>query len=316
MDCVCVLQNVTGARPEDMHILGHSLGSHVAGYAGERLKHLGRITGLDPAEPYFQNTDKRVRLDETDALFVDVIHSDAASFYSTNLGLGMSQACGHVDYYPNGGEKQPGCEKGPVTHIVENGLYLGFREFVACNHMRAYHLFHDSINSQCPFQAYRCASQDDFKAGRCLPCSGQGCGIMGMHADEVKPPRGTVGVKYFFNTGDLPPYCRYHYKVTVTLAKTSTSQQERGKLYAKITGTSGQSEEVQLTPDNVYFNPGEIYTYVATSKHRVGDITNVAVRFDHDSELLNVFSWNVLGLRHPTLFVDRIQVFKPDEATP
>lgn len=41
----------------------------------------------------------------------------------------------------------------------------------------------------------------------------------------------------------------YHYKVTVTLAKTSTSQQERGKLYAKITGTSGQSEEVQLTPE-------------------------------------------------------------------
>lgn len=27
------------------HIIGHSLGAHVAGYAGERLKHLPRISG-------------------------------------------------------------------------------------------------------------------------------------------------------------------------------------------------------------------------------------------------------------------------------
>ena len=43
-------------------------------------------SGLDPAEPYFQNTDKVVRLDPTDALFVDVIHTDGASFFSTDLG--------------------------------------------------------------------------------------------------------------------------------------------------------------------------------------------------------------------------------------
>lgn len=60
-----------------MHILGHSLGSHVAGYAGERLKRLGRITGLDPAGPYYEFMPPEVRLDPTDAIFVDAIHSDA-----------------------------------------------------------------------------------------------------------------------------------------------------------------------------------------------------------------------------------------------
>lgn len=41
---------------------------------------LGRITGLDPADPYFQHMPPTVRLDPSDALLVDVIHTDASSF--------------------------------------------------------------------------------------------------------------------------------------------------------------------------------------------------------------------------------------------
>jgi len=37
------------------------------------------ITGLDPADPYFQYTDPSVRLDPTDAKFVDVMHTNGAS---------------------------------------------------------------------------------------------------------------------------------------------------------------------------------------------------------------------------------------------
>jgi hypothetical protein len=35
--------NVTGSQ---VHIIGHSLGAHIAGYAGERV-HIARITGTD-----------------------------------------------------------------------------------------------------------------------------------------------------------------------------------------------------------------------------------------------------------------------------
>lgn len=41
---------------------------------------LGRITGLDPADPYFNSVDNVVKLDKSDAKFVDIVHTDASLF--------------------------------------------------------------------------------------------------------------------------------------------------------------------------------------------------------------------------------------------
>lgn len=92
-----------------IHIIGHSLGAHVAGSAGKQVKSgkVGRITGLDPASLGFQSyldPKGERRLNRSDAKFVDVIHTD--------MGLvGLSAAIGHADFYPNrGSPPQPGCE--------------------------------------------------------------------------------------------------------------------------------------------------------------------------------------------------------------
>ncbi len=70
---------------------------------------LGRITGLDPAEPQFEFTDIPIRLDASDAFFVDVIHTDAGPLMSA--GAGLWQPSGHLDFYPNGGVMMKGCDR-------------------------------------------------------------------------------------------------------------------------------------------------------------------------------------------------------------
>lgn len=120
------------------HLVGFSLGAHVAGFAGAELGNLSRITGkpklpkirrrksspsfiqgLDPAGPLFESQDPRARLDQTDAEFVDVIHSNGENLILG--GLGSYQPMGHVDFYPNGGRMQKGCSNifvGAVSDII------------------------------------------------------------------------------------------------------------------------------------------------------------------------------------------------------
>ena len=61
------------------------------------------------------NMDVHVRLDPSDALFVDVIHSNAKPL--VDMGAGLYEPCGHVDFYPNGGQEQPGCPN-PITGAI------------------------------------------------------------------------------------------------------------------------------------------------------------------------------------------------------
>uniref|UniRef100_A0A1B6MCA6 Lipase domain-containing protein n=1 Tax=Graphocephala atropunctata TaxID=36148 RepID=A0A1B6MCA6_9HEMI len=168
------LVSEVGVSSASIHILGHSLGAHIAGVVGESVTfgNLSRITGLDPAAPLF-GSDPEGRLDPTDAQFVDVIHS--AGGY-----VGYYKPCGHVDFYPNGGDPiQPGC-----------GVDIGF-----CSHKRSYLYFAESITSL-GFISTVCDSWHDYK--RKL-CQNHTKNVLGEHVDQR-----FLGVYYLYTNPSSP----------------------------------------------------------------------------------------------------------------
>ncbi|GAA6094956.1 pancreatic triacylglycerol lipase-like isoform X1 [Tachysurus ichikawai] len=266
--------------PESVHIIGHSLGAHIAAEAGRRTPRLGRITGLDPAEPYFQGCPTLVRLDPSDALFVDVIHTDALPVIPY-LGLGMSQAVGHLDFYPNGGEKMPGCEKNVISQIVDiDGIWEGTRDFVACNHLRSYKYYSDSILNPAGFLGYPCSNQKMFESGHCFPCSSSSCPFMGHHSDKFNVTKGVDNMKFYLNTGDARPFSRYRYRVTVTIDGSRTSL---GYFKVALYGVNGNTRQYQIHKGTL--SPGRTYELLIDVEKEVDELT--FVKFIWNNKVLN-----------------------------
>ncbi|XP_050547261.1 lipase member H-B-like isoform X1 [Daktulosphaira vitifoliae] len=171
---------------DNIHLIGHSLGAHIAGACGSSFKFgkIGRITGLDPAGPGFEYLQIDVpHLNYNDALFVDVIHTAAGV-------IGYSKSIGHVDFYPNGGKSpQPGCNQGrrPTNKLSA----------IHCSHSRAYLLYADTVYNRKSIVGIQCNSWENFQNGACN--SGQ---MSYMGHDTTPNVRGD----FYLITNDSSPY--------------------------------------------------------------------------------------------------------------
>ncbi|CAK9817776.1 Pancreatic triacylglycerol lipase [Anthophora plagiata] len=225
-----------GTLPENIHVIGFSLGAHVAGCASEILKKrkilLGRITGLDPASPFFRNhlfREKSRKLDATDAQLVDVIHTDGSEDFAD--GFGLLKPLGHIDFFPNGGREQPGCSdvKNSVvySHLNEDML----TKEIACSHLRAWSYFLESVhmsNNSCNFTAWPCPKgRKSYMNGMCFPMeSTMWSQEMGYGAN-----RGPLGI-YYLPTTDKEPFCGQPLRATVITSK--EAPETSGTLFIKI----------------------------------------------------------------------------------
>jgi pimeloyl-ACP methyl ester carboxylesterase len=165
---------------ERVTLVGHSMGAHISGMIGHRLKgKVGKIIGLDPAGPYFTTLvprSKKRRLDKSSARFVQAIHTD-----KTIIGTEMN--LGHQDFYPSGGATpQPGC----FLPILQPGA-MGSSEFLkvlteilnpdvfffcskaktVCSHFKAVEYFFYSLNPANRFVGVKCPNYGTFTSGAC-----------------------------------------------------------------------------------------------------------------------------------------------------
>ncbi|XP_055533686.1 pancreatic lipase-related protein 3-like [Wyeomyia smithii] len=181
-EILAVFIRENGIQYDQVHIVGHSLGAHIAGNVGKYFGgKLARVTALDPAGPLFAPRSVDA-VSSSDARFVDAIHTDG-------LVLGEVTARAHVDFYPNQGvPNQPGCE------------LLDTLTLHACSHYRSTAFFAESILLPLNFVAYHCEFKEIFNSPS-ENCRGNAKSIfMGEHVNHSA--RGT----YYLETSNLPPY--------------------------------------------------------------------------------------------------------------
>lgn len=102
-----LLQGNSNFNAANSHFIGEGFGALVLGSVARKLKTLNRLTALDSAN-FFNvlnmafKMNKVDKIQVSDAKFVDTIHTN-------DDALGDAAIKGHVNFYPSGGKKQPGC---------------------------------------------------------------------------------------------------------------------------------------------------------------------------------------------------------------
>ncbi|KAJ8954287.1 hypothetical protein NQ318_005870 [Aromia moschata] len=192
-----------------VHIVGHGVGAHIAGYVGATYNNIKKITGLDPNGPRFEGMPDIVKLNPTCAKYVEVIHTDAFDSRSE----GTKEAMGHSDFYINDANLQPGCPENTtfdgVISVDRSNLNEGkyYPDVVTKGPSKAI------SDVKCVFLGIKCDSYEDFTKGKCISCNktDSTCRTFGLKQYKSSIQKST----FFLNTADHAPYCMFEYKISV-----------------------------------------------------------------------------------------------------
>nr|XP_023692284.1 endothelial lipase [Paramormyrops kingsleyae] len=258
---------------EQVHMIGYSLGAHVAGYAGSFVQGVvGRITGLDPAGPMFEGVDPDRRLSPDDADFVDVLHTYTRE--ALGVSIGIQQPIGDIDIYPNGGEVQPGCRLHDVLVTAAAG---NFADVMKCEHERAVHLFVDSLlNKDHLSFAYQCTGPDRFKKGICLSCRKNRCNNMGYNARKMRKRRNS---KMYLKTRADTPFGGFHYQMKMHVFDRKQSEIADPTFYVKLYGAHNDTQDLTVdVPDKIGLNFTN--TFLVFTEEDIGDLLKIELSWE------------------------------------
>lgn len=179
---VIVLHNQFDMPLDRILVVGFAEGAHLAGGVAAKVqqdlgRQLSQITALDPSS----GAELDHKLSQADAEFVEVVHTNAG-------GEGTWERLGHVDYYPNGGQTQPGCTTD------------------SCSHERAFELLDEMWSPENDFVSARCGSVETLSASSCRWSTHK----MGQKQEEEQPASGI----YFLETRQSSPFSRGAYFIS------------------------------------------------------------------------------------------------------
>lgn len=151
----------------NIHCVGHSLGAHACAFISQDFNNnFGRISGLDPAGPMFDDAAIKYRLDRSSAKLVVALHTNSGTLLSLDTAFGISQPIGHVDFYANDGTHQPGCKINAFgcSHKLATDVYSAFlaHDFYMRKHMD------DKFNERHRMYAFRADDYEQFHSGTSL----------------------------------------------------------------------------------------------------------------------------------------------------
>ncbi|KAL6456175.1 hypothetical protein MHYP_G00347170 [Metynnis hypsauchen] len=306
-----------------VHLIGYSLGAHVAGYAGNFVRGtIGRITGLDPAGPMFEGAEVHKRLSPDDAEFVDVLHTYTRE--ALGVSIGIQQPIGDVDIYPNGGDVQPGCALGDILSTAAAGssirlngnnvakLSEDFMDVMKCEHERAVHLFVDSLmNKDHVSFAYQCTGPDRFNKGICLSCRKNRCNNIGYNAKKMRKRRNS---KMYLKTRADTPFAGYHHQMKMHVFNRQNADDADPTFYIKLYGSRNDTEELSV---NIQGGVGLNFTntFLVFTEEDIGDLLKITLSWEGPTESLSavwkhiksLWSWSSQPTKK-TLEVRRIRV--------
>lgn len=191
----------TGIETFKITLVGFSLGAQVVGIAGQNtfIKKVGRVvgkhksmhyrdfkkgkkvtnsyfSGIDPAGINFRNKKESERISTESGEIVEVVH--------TTAHVGMTEAVGHIDFFVNGGDYQPGCKSSNLT----------------CSHLRGFKYWIEALNNQKSFVGLRCSNYKEFLHYKCNRS------LKAYVADDYESIDQVNQGKYYLRTRDHLPY--------------------------------------------------------------------------------------------------------------
>ncbi|XP_065173776.1 pancreatic triacylglycerol lipase-like isoform X2 [Atheta coriaria] len=296
---------------DNIHLIGHGVGGHIAGYVGKYIKGIQRITGLDPTGPMFEKMPKEVRLDFNDAKYVEILHTD--NFNHRSQGGRISH--GHADFIINNAEHQPGCNDSshmPSFLDLHRDTLQEGKILPACSHKRAFKYYIQALeDDECQFIGLKCDTYKDFQLGKCNDCFGPkgSCATFGLEPPSVTSKNNT----YYMITNGKKPFCMVSYSVNVTIA-TGKSKKESEGFFEMI--LVDFDDKVTNATSNVHgttvrkFETGHTYKFVFYAlPPRMGRIKEAKVKWNYKSKKICIMCdksvvVHDIGIRRLTLKPD------------